>query len=561
MIMVEKEVIECFLVGINDIDFQWFIETIGKMGKESGAYRDLNKSFITYEGEHYHLPSVYNLLNAEKIKDGDDTLISLDETFNAAIAYLGTYLDRRGFSFDYVNTFQDHIDYFKNQLLTKDVKTVVITTTLYVMPFPILEIVKFIREHSPNTVILLGGPYVSTQCRTLEGKELLNLLGSLGADIYVNSSQGESTLVEVLQSLKKNESLKDVKNIIYKEKGDFVINEIKTEDNKLPENMVNWDLFSNRVGKYVNIRTAISCPFKCEFCSFPEHAGKYQTAEICSIEQEFDLLKKIPSVRSLYIIDDTVNIPVNRFKELMRTMIKKQYNFSWYCNFRCQFADRETVQLMKESGCVGVFLGIESGNDQILKNMNKTATIEKYIKGVELLKEFGIIMHGGLIVGFPGETYETAMDSFNFIENSGIDFFRAQVWYCEPITPIYKKKELYGIEGIAYDWKHNTMDANTASDIVDEMFLKAKNTVWTPQYNFDMDHIFHFMHRGIPLENIKNIMSTFNDAIKEKIVNPTVREISMQNFMNLQDAIHWDKQSEIVTQNKNIALSNIEFDF
>ena len=557
---MKRKKVDSILIGINDLDFQWFIETIGKMGKDSGAYRDLNKSFITYEGQHYHLPSAYNLLNSKNIEDKKETAISLDETFNAAIAYLGTYLDRRGFTFDFVNTFQEHKDYLREQLETCEIETAVITTTLYVMAFPILEIIKFIRKYSPKTKILLGGPYVSTQCRTLEQKELVSLFETLGADIYVNSSQGESTLVNILKAIKNEESLHLVKNIAFKEKDKFIITEIETESNKLPENMVNWSLFSDRVGKYVNIRTAISCPFKCEFCSFPEHAGKYQTSEICAIEQELDLLKKIPSVQSLYIIDDTVNIPVQRFKELMRTMIKKEYNFSWYCNFRCQFADRETVELMKLSGCVGVFLGIESGNNQILKNMNKTATVEKYIKGVELLKEFGIVMHGGLIVGFPGETYETAMDSFNFIEDSGIDFFRAQVWYCEPITPIYKKKEMYGIEGIAYDWKHNTMDATTASNIVDEMFLNAKKTIWTPQYNFDMDHIFHFMHRGIPMDNIKNIMSTFNNAIKEKLINPAVKEISMESFMQLKESILWNEINHSKQNNIDSVETLIEFD-
>jgi radical SAM superfamily enzyme YgiQ (UPF0313 family) len=71
-------------------------------------------------------------------------------------------------------------------------------------------------------------------------------------------------------------------------------------------------------------------------------------------------------------------------------MIKNKYEFKWNSFFRCQFADREVVELMKESGCEGVFMGIESGSDKILENMNKASRIEKYYEGIALLKEYDI---------------------------------------------------------------------------------------------------------------------------------------------------------------------------
>lgn len=98
---------------------------------------------------------------------------------------------------------------------------------------------------------------------------------------------------------------------------------------------------------------------------------------------------------------------------------------------------------MKESGCEGVFLGIESGNNQILATMNKIASVEKYLEGIALLKEFDIVTYGSIIIGFPGETGETVQDTIGFIEDSGLDFYRAQLWYCEPITPIRKDRQKY----------------------------------------------------------------------------------------------------------------------
>jgi serine/threonine protein kinase len=51
--------------------------------------------------------------------------------------------------------------------------------------------------------------------------------------------------------------------------------------------------------------------------------------------------------------------------------------FKWNCQFRCQYADDETVHLMRESGCEGVFLGLEAANDDVLRNMNKDVTVDK----------------------------------------------------------------------------------------------------------------------------------------------------------------------------------------
>lgn len=82
-----------------------------------------------------------------------------------------------------------------------------------------------------------------------------------------------------------------------------------------------------------------------------------------------------------------------------------------------------------------------------LNNMNKSADIDKYKEGIKLLKENGIVTMASFIIGFPGETYETVKDTINFIEETQPDFYRAQLWYCEPITPIWNKKDKYGIKG------------------------------------------------------------------------------------------------------------------
>jgi radical SAM PhpK family P-methyltransferase len=371
----------------------------------------------------------------------------------------------------------------------------------------------------------------------LAPEELEFLLEStIGADFYVNSSQGETALVNIIDALKNNKPLDSIYNIYYKTADGIKTTPVMREDNHISENMVEWDLFKNDVGEYVNIRTAISCPFSCSFCGFPQHAGRYQTSPVEEIEKELIALDKIGTVRDVHFIDDTFNIPAPRFKEILRMMIKNKFHFKWHSYFRCQYADREMVELMRGSGCEGVFLGIESGNNQVLKNMNKAAYTDKYFKGIELLKEYGIVTFGNFIIGFPGETDETVRDTIAFIETGGLDFFRAQLWYCEPITPIWKQKEVYDIRGESFEWSHATMDSRGACDLVEKIFFTVKNAIWVPQYNFDFDTFWRLYHRGMSIEQIRVFLESFNLAVKEKLKDPFRKEASYESLTGIKKA-------------------------
>jgi radical SAM PhpK family P-methyltransferase len=522
-----RKTIDCLLIGHNEVDFGKYVGDVRDMGAHSGAFRDLNLAFLQSDQQPYHAAGMFNRIcnrapagnGLKPVRDG--------ESFSNTIAYLGTYLEGRGLTFDYIHSFQAEKQALAEKLERENILTIAITTTLYVFALPIIEIVNFIKQHNRTAKIIIGGPFVSTQFRIADAETLEYLFESLGADIYVISSQGENTLVKIIQALKSGLPPHEINNIYYKTSGGYASTPLLKEDNKLSENMVKWDLFSERVENSVNLRASISCPFSCAFCGFPEHAGKYQTADIEAIEGELNRLKEIESVKSIHIIDDTLNVPAKRFKNLLRMLVKNKYKFKWYSQFRCQFADEETVALMKESGCEGVFLGLESGNDHILNNMNKAASVEAYLKGIELLKKYEILAYGSFIIGFPGETRETVQDTVRLIEESKVDFFRTQLWYCEPVTPIWQQRETYKIEGSQFEWRHATMDSKEAADLIEDTFLSVKKSTWLPQYGFDFNHLFHLINR-IPLERVKDFITAFNEGIKEKLLNPTRQEVGTE---------------------------------
>jgi radical SAM PhpK family P-methyltransferase len=522
---------DCLIIGFNEMNFEEYEQSLRRMGTHDGAYRDLYLDFIYHKGRALPVGEVFNLFRHPSVQP-----IRLEEDFSATISYLGSYLHRRGFSFDYINSFQDEKDLLAEKLKEGGILTVAITTTLYVSVMPILEIMEFIRQYNSAARIIVGGPFVYTQVESLDGDALSALFNLIDADYYVYSSQGEAALVDLLTCLKQGRTVEGVNNLYYRDGGDYTATTVSRENNPLAANIVDWSLFQDRLTEHVTMRTSISCPFKCGFCGFPTIAGPYETINARLIQRELDQLADSGAVKYLHFIDDTFNVPVERFKDILRMMIKRKYPFKWHSYFRCQFADEETVELMKSSGCEGVFLGVESGSDRILKNMNKAATVEQYLHGIKLLKQYGIVTQASFIMGFPGETAETARETDAFIKESGLDFYRIVLWYCLHHTPIWQKRDQFQIEGRSFNWRHATLDSRTACDYIDEIYFSEKSSIWMPHYNFDEVNFWHLMHRGFTIDQAKRFLTAFNDAVKEKIESPPFAEPEPSTLRALKEA-------------------------
>jgi len=140
------------------------------------------------------------------------------DSFSATIAYLASYLNRYGLIFDYVSSFQAEKDALAEKLKQHNIRTIAITTTYYVSAIPILEIIDFIRKYNSTAKIIIGGPFIATKIRSLEDPMLIEYLfkNTLGADFFVNSSQGETALVKIIQALNNDLSLEQINNIYYK---------------------------------------------------------------------------------------------------------------------------------------------------------------------------------------------------------------------------------------------------------------------------------------------------------------------------------------------------------
>jgi len=525
--------LDCIVIGYNETPFERYENLLRNYGEDSEAYRDLKFSFVnvndmklTYVGLLNH---VLSLANKRRPAEAVSPSFESGDMPNLAAVYLTNFLRMRNFRADYINLFQQEkeklIDY-----LSEDPYCVAITTTFYVLNFPVIEMVEFIRQHNSKTKIVVGGPLISNHVRNYHGDQLAAALEDMGADIYVVDSQGELTLTRIVECLENGGDLKDVPNLIYYEDGGLRTTNVIPENNCLDENAIDWLRFSDKtLGPTLQTRTARSCAFNCSFCNYPARAGKLSLASLEGIEKELDSMREFGGVKNVVFIDDTFNVPLPRFKDICRMMIKNNYGFNWFSYFRCSNSDSEAIDLMAESGCKGVFLGIESGSPSILKNMNKAATPEKYVEGIKLLHEHDILTFGSFIVGFPGETEETVRESVDFIKQTEVSYYRAQQWYCEPGTPIDRQREKYKIEGEGFVWTHATMDSMEASDHIERMFLTINESLWLPQWSFDFWIIPYLIGKGISYGQFKDFMHSADKLLALEIASvPKHQKINMQ---------------------------------
>lgn len=499
---MNKPTLDCILIGHNEGDFQDYVARQRLTAGTTGAYNEVQTNSILFKGRRITYMDLLNYGLSQAT--GEPWHLSSFGPTNLASCYLGNFLRRCGLSAEIVNTFQTQKELLAD-LLAEPHRAVAITTTFYVEPTPIREIVELVRAHSPESTIIVGGPHIFNTCAANDLETQDFIFDWIGADVYVTESQGELTLSRVLMALRQTApDLGAIENLIYRDgDGSFRRTDRLPEDNVLDENSIDWSQFDRAYLEPMTlVRTARSCAFSCSFCNYPRMAGALKLADVSVVEKELRQLDSM-GVRYVHFIDDTFNVPIRRFKDLCRMIIRNKFSFRWMSFLRCSNVDEEAIDLMAESGCFGSLLGIESGDNRVLTNMNKRAAIDQYVAGLRKLNSVGITTYGMFFVGFPGETDETAMNTFRFIQENAPTFFVTGLWFDDTLAPVQDRAEELGIVGAGYNWKHHTMDWRQGVEWVRRIYREVTASTIMPLTGFSFETIPYLLGLGMPLEEIK----------------------------------------------------------
>jgi hopanoid biosynthesis associated radical SAM protein HpnJ len=188
---------------------------------------------------------------------------------------------------------------------------------------------------------------------------------------------------------------------------------------------------------YVSLYTTRGCPAQCTFCLWPQtlsgHPWRKRSTD--DVAAEMAKVKEYwPEVKEFFFDDDTFNIQKARTIELCAKL--KPLKLTWSCTSRVT-TDFETLKAMKEAGCRLLIVGYESGDQQILKNIKKGATVERARQFTKDCHKLGLVIHGDFIMGLPGETHETINNTIAFAKELDVETIQVSVAHAYPGTELY----------------------------------------------------------------------------------------------------------------------------
>ena len=263
--------------------------------------------------------------------------------------------------------------------------------------------------------------------------------------------EGERTVLEILKTHLKGDGLSKVRGIAYKD--DTSKSMIKTPSreqiqdlNALPfpsRELFDHEGYKSYFEKHhgytiTSMITSRGCPFECDFCSRPVFGRSCRNRSPDNIVNEIEDILSYGYDR-IWFSDDIFPVSRKMGMSFFREIKERKLDISWECLCRADIMDKELAEKMKETGCCRVFFGLESGNNAVLKKMNKHLTIDQSKKAVETVNEVGIKAGAFFIIGYPGETDKTMLDTIKFASSLSLDYLSFTVPYPLPGTGLYEK--------------------------------------------------------------------------------------------------------------------------
>ncbi len=259
---------------------------------------------------------------------------------------------------------------------------------------------------------------------------------------FVIIGEGEDTLNKLLTNLEYNGNIQaqDLDGIAFRYNDGFKVNRKSYFKEDLDgASLPYWEIFP--LEKYFTINnphggvvkntpflpviTSRGCPFECIFCSIHNVWGRnYRKRSAENVLLELDYLTKKFGIKEILFEDDNLTLDKERAKAIFKGMADKNFNLSWSVpnGIAVQTLDEEMLVLMKNSGCYRISLGIESGDEFVLKKIIKKPTIPKIITPIiNKAKELGLETIAFFVIGFPGETPTHIKNTFYYAERLGVD--------------------------------------------------------------------------------------------------------------------------------------------
>jgi radical SAM superfamily enzyme YgiQ (UPF0313 family) len=290
--------------------------------------------------------------------------------------------------------------------------------------------------------IILGGPHAIAF-----PEEVLKDCQSIDISVF---GEGEVVIRNLIDKISNRDLLYNVNGICFRDKNGNIIKtplgeyELNLDNYPSPAwNLYDFSLYSSlpRQYKALPIAPLVSsrgCPWRCTFCFQAAHKlFKYRRHSPERIVSEIENLYLNFGIREIMFWDDTFAMNINWIERFCNLLKERGITIPWSCYGRVDTVNKRMLQLMKEAGCWNIFIGYESGCQELLDKIKKGTTIEQAIRATRWIHETGMEIRGSFMLALPGETPEKAKKTIAFAINLDLTYAQFLPTFPEPGTELY----------------------------------------------------------------------------------------------------------------------------
>jgi len=255
---------------------------------------------------------------------------------------------------------------------------------------------------------------------------------------YCVIGEGEYTFINLLKCLETYGDISLIRGIAYRKEDKIIITEPAEQISNLDllplpaYHLIDMDFYTQNDSFYsknyneyyirkgitkddrvISIISGRGCIGRCTFCF--RMLKKYKKHSIEFVIRHMEFLKSNYGIKIFSFIDELTLTNNSWSIQFLEKLKESNLNIVYLGQIRGDQVSDEIAKLLSETGCLNIFIGFESGNQNILNSIKKTIKISAYKKALEILKKYNIFVRGTFIIGLPGESMATFKDTMKFI--------------------------------------------------------------------------------------------------------------------------------------------------
>jgi len=372
------------------------------------------------------------------------------------ILYISAWLDKCGIENEVFDTTFSTKKHQQTYLLVEKPAILALYANL-MTKVNVIETMQFVREHLPETTIVLGGPDVR-----------YNLEHYLKAGGHVAViGEGEETMRELVEAIQAGNQtdFSQIDGVGFMLEGKLVQTKERSrirpvDDLPFPNRhkidiqkyLDTWKTYHGQ--QSMTMSTQRGCPYTCKWCSTAVYGQSYRRRSPAKVVEELKHLKETYQPESIWFVDDVFTVSHKWLAAFAEEVQKEDAIIPFECISRADRLNEEVIDLLKAAGCFRVWIGAESGSQKVIDLMDRRVDVNQVRDMIRMTRQKGMEAGTFIMLGYPGETEEDIRETVKHLKESNPDHFTITIAYPIKGTRLYGEVE--AIQTKSLDWTKTT---------------------------------------------------------------------------------------------------------